>query len=306
MVDLIEASAVAGAKIFKTQHYHADDLVGQASKDWHERMLARQLSDDDIAAAKKRTERNNMIFLCTPHTEQALSFLIDLKVQALKIGSGEVGNWPFIERAADTGIPLIISTGMYDLGQLSHLIRILNDSRSPCAILHCVTAYPAEFKDVNMRSLESLHRMWAGAYGYSDHTIGTLACGIAVALGATIIEKHISLSTPGPLHSNDRAGAVYAPGELEKFIHGVGAARTTLGSSQKRVSASEISSMAWATKSITALRRIEAGEIITPQVLCVRRPGGGLSGGEVYKVMGKIALVDISEGAFVLPRMLKH
>jgi N,N'-diacetyllegionaminate synthase len=305
MVELIEAAFVSGAKIFKTQHYHADDLIGPASQDWHERMLERQLTDDQIADAKKLTERNKMIFLCTPHTERALSFLIDLKVSVLKIGSGEVGNWPFIEKAADTGIPLIVSTGMYDVAQLSHLTRILHEARSPCAILHCTTAYPVEFEDANLKVLEMLGRIWPGVYGYSDHTIGTLACSLAVAFGATIIEKHVTLFEAGPLPSQDRIGALTIPSQFGKFIDDISLAHKALGFNQKKVTYAEFRSMTWATKSITALRAIEKDEIITPQVLCVRRPGGGLSGGDEYKVLGKTALVDISEGAFVLPEMLK-
>lgn len=306
LFDLIYAAKEAGAKIFKTQHYHVDDLVGSASPEWYDRMKKRQISDENIAHAKDKVEQDGMIFLCTPHTDRALNFLVnDLQVKLLKIGSGEVGNWPFIEKAADTGIPLIVSTGMYNQSQLSHLIHILREARSPCAILHCVTAYPAALKDANLRAVEVLGRFWPGVYGYSDHTKGTLACCISTVFGVTVIEKHITLALPGPLQSQDREGAVDAPIGLKFLIRDISDTYKILGNGPKVVTSSEFKSMAWATKSITTLRDIEEGEIITPEVLCVRRPGGGLTGGEAYKVLGKTAQVDISAGAFIIPEMLK-
>jgi sialic acid synthase SpsE len=306
LLDLAVAAHEGGAKIFKTQHYHVDDLVGSASPGWYKRMEERQLKDDDIALAKEEADQRGMVFLCTPHTDRALDFLVnDLKVKALKIGSGEVGNWPFIKKAADTGLPLIVSTGMYNYSQLSHLVRILYEARSPCAILHCVTAYPPTWTDLNLRAIEFLGKLWPGVFGYSDHAVGTMATVLSVAFGATLIEKHITLAEKGPLPSQDRDGAIVAPRSLKDLINFVDNAYGCIGLATKQVASEEFRSMSWATKSVTALRPIEKGEIVTEEALCVRRPGGGLMGGEAYKVVGKVAKVDISEGAFVLMGMVE-
>ncbi|MBK8523297.1 MAG: N-acetylneuraminate synthase family protein [Betaproteobacteria bacterium] len=182
--ELIDLAKVPVRMVYKTQHYHTDRLIGPSAPDWRERLRTKEMPDDAIATMQGYCTSRKIPFLCTPHDENALDFIDKiLGVPAFKIGSGEVENWPFLANIAKRGKPIILSTGMYEIGQIKQAVDILaSNGCDQLAILHCVTSYPAEPSLINLKVMDQIRQFFSGPVGYSDHTEGTAIPLAAVAL----------------------------------------------------------------------------------------------------------------------------
>lgn len=284
---LVDLARDAGADVFKTQHFHTDRLIGPGSPDWRERMRPKELSDEEIARVHAYALKRGIIFLCTAHDEVALNFLDgELKVDAFKIGSGEVENWPFLENVARRGKPIILSTGMYTLDQVQKAAEVIWDAGGrELALLHCVTSYPTPPAEVNLDAMRQIRTVFSGPVGYSDHTVGTTVPLAAVALGAAIIEKHITLDINVP---NAHDWKVSCTAEtLAPFIAAVRDTEAAMGGWAKRPVVSEEAALSWARKSITAAIELDAGRILAATDVVFQRPGSGLPPSQLASVLGR-------------------
>lgn len=302
--ELIDLACAAGADVYKTQHYHTDLLVGPSAPDWRERLRIKEMPDEAIREMQVYSLERGMPFLCTPHDEQALVFLDQvLDVPAMKIGSGEVENWPFLAKVAATRKPVILSTGMYELRQIREAIQVLADNGcKQLAILHCVTVYPASPALVNLKVMEKIREFFTGPVGYSDHTEGTAVPLAAVALGADIIEKHITLDRDVPNAQDWKVSC--DPTNFAPFVADVRTIEAARGGGPKVLSDYEQRSIQWARKSITAAVDIPANAIIAQDMLIAQRPGLGLPPSRLAEVVGRRTCRPIGTGEVLTSELL--
>lgn len=231
-------------------------------------------------------------FMSTPFDLVSIDTLVPLGMDWWKIPSGEITNLPYLRHIARLCQPVIMSTGMSTIDEITRAMEILTsyglDSNN-IALLHCNTQYPTPMADVNLRAMDSLRSVTRGPVGYSDHTAGIEVPIAAVAMGAQIIEKHFTLdkSLPGPDHK-----ASLDPGELADMVRAIRNIEQALGSPVKQPSPSETPNIEIARKSIVAARDIKAGEIFSPENITVKRPGGGLSPMMWDSVIGLTATQD--------------
>ena len=323
---LIDVAHQAGADAVKFQTFSADRLVTKAAPTAayqsvatgnHESQFALlrrlELSPDDHYALVDRCEQLGIIFLSTPFDIASLRFLADeLHVPRIKLGSGEVTNAPLLLAAAQTGLPIILSTGMATLDEVEAALGVLafgylDSDRKPGAarfadaylqaqasellankivLLHCTTEYPAPIEDVNLNAMETMRKTFGVPVGYSDHTQGIAISIAAVAKGATVIEKHLTLdrSAPGPDHA-----ASLEPEELTEMIVGIRHVELAQGDGIKIARKSERANLAVARKAIVAARPIAAGETLSAENLTVKRAGVGIAPMRWWEVIGTAA-----------------
>ena len=217
---------------------------------------------------------------------------IKFNLDLWKIPSGEITNLPYLRSIAQKGGRVIMSTGMCDLSDIEAALKVLTSNGTPeenITLLHCNTEYPTPWNDVNLRAMHDIAKRFNVPVGYSDHTRGIEVPIAAVALGATVIEKHFTLDNnlPGPDHK-----ASLEPHQLKAMVDAIRHIECALGSGTKQVSESERKNMAIARKSIVAATEIKKGELFTPQNITVKRPGGGISPMKWDEVIGTIASHD--------------
>lgn len=301
---LVDAAAEAGADLVKFQTFKADKIASGAAKkasyqarneggteaDSQLEMLKRlELSEADHAALIDHCAMRGIGFFSTGFDLDSLDFLYRLGFDQFKIPSGEITNLPYLRRLAGFGRDLIVSTGMASMGDIEAAIEAIEAAGLPRAritVLHCTTEYPAPFEEVNLRAMNTIGQAFGVRVGYSDHTQGIEVSLAAVALGATVIEKHFTLdrTLPGPDHA-----ASLEPDELKALVKGIRRIEKALGRSEKRRTASEVGNLAVARKSIVAARAIAAGELFSDGNLTAKRPGTGISPMRWDEVTGRAA-----------------
>lgn len=306
---LVDAAKTAGADCIKFQTFRAQNLVSRnAGKADYQKdttgdgsqadMLTKlELSYDAFSRLKQYCGEVGITFLSTPFDLESAAFLDELGVPFWKIPSGEVTNLPYLEALAKTGRPVVMSTGMCEMGEIEAALRVLRENgTSDIRLLHCNTEYPTPFADVNLRAMETMRRAFGVEVGYSDHTKGIEVPIAAVALGATIIEKHFTLdrNMEGPDHK-----ASLEPDELAAMVSAIRNIEQALGSGKKTASPSERKNIAVARKSIVAKRSIKAGERLTEDNLTVKRPGSGVSPMRWRDVLGTAAIRDFEEDEMI-------
>ena len=242
---------------------------------------------EDYAPLKALCDEVGIGFMSTPFDLVSIDCLDALKMDYWKIPSGEITNLPYLRKIGAKGERVILSTGMSELYEIEAALDVLEKAgtvREKVILLHCNTQYPTPMEDVNLRAMDSLRSLGVGGVGYSDHTVGIEVPVAAVALGATVIEKHFTLdkALPGPDHK-----ASLEPGELAAMVSAIRNIEQALGTGEKHVSPSERANMEVARKSIVASRDIEAGEVFTVENIAVKRPGNGVSPMLWDSVIGK-------------------
>lgn len=307
---LVDAARQAGADAVKFQTFKASLLASRSAPkaayqlrstvagESQQAMLERlQLSRADHLPLMERCRASGMAFLSSPFDLESLALLDSLGLPALKIPSGEITNPDFLKAAARLGKPIILSTGMSWLGEVETAVRAIEDAGNPpLVLLHCVSAYPSDPADSNLRAMETLARAFGRPVGWSDHTMGIETSLAAVALGACVVEKHFTLdcSMPGPDHR-----ASLEPDGLAALVRGVRIVESALGDGLKRPARSEADTARVARKSLTAARDIRAGEALSEAMVLVRRPGDGLSPSSLELLLGRRAAQDIPEGSLL-------
>ena len=312
---LIDVAANAGADAVKFQTFKASRLVtaeapkadyqkkgsggGGSQLEMLERLeLTREMHLDLMAHCRSR----DIEFLSSPFEESSVDLLVELGLQILKIPSGEITNVPFLEHVARKDIPVILSTGMASLSEVREAVEIFGAAKDRnLVLLHCISSYPAPPEDSNLRAMNTMRAAFRVPVGYSDHTAGTEVALAAVALGACVIEKHITLdrSLPGPDHQ-----ASLEPAELECLVKGIRKVESALGHDRKEPVLSERNAADVARKSIVANCDIPAGCIITAEMLAMKRPGTGLPSAMAVRITGRRTRTAISAGTLISLEML--
>jgi N,N'-diacetyllegionaminate synthase len=302
---LVEVAAQSGADFVKFQTFKADRLVTrQAAKaDYQRQLTAEDESQYDMirrleltpemhVALIEHCARQGIRFLSTGFDIESLDLLAGFGMPLFKIPSGEITNLPYLQHIGRMGTPVILSTGMADMAEIGAALDVLERAGTPrqqITVLHCNTEYPSPMRDVNLRAMLSIRDAYGVQVGYSDHTAGIEVPIAAVALGATIIEKHFTLdrNLPGPDHQ-----ASLEPGELKAMVTAIRNIELALGDGVKRPSASEVKNIPIARKSLVAAGPIRAGEPFTRANLAVKRPGTGVSPMRMDGVLGRVARRD--------------
>lgn len=304
---MVEVAKECGVDYIKFQTFKADKIANKfamqadyQTRNLHEEssqveMLRKlELKDNDFVLLRDYCEELGIKFMSTPFDFESIDYLARLGMDYMKVPSGEITNLPYLRKIASKGIPVIMSTGMCRLGEIEDAMDILYKGgmlTEQITLLHCNTEYPTPMTDVNLRAMETLRSAFGTKVGYSDHTRGIEVPIAAVAMGATVIEKHFTLdkTLPGPDHV-----ASLEPSELKAMVDAIRNIELASGTSAKRVSSSERKNIAVARKSIVAAKDIKAGECLTEDNLTVKRPGSGISPMLWDSVIGKKAIRDFA------------
>jgi N,N'-diacetyllegionaminate synthase len=288
--EMVKAASEAGADYIKFQTFVTGNLVskdaGQAEyqkknlgteSSQFEMLKSLELSENDHYEIIESCNRNKIAFFSTAFDLESIDLLIRLQIPLWKIPSGEITNLPYLRKIGSLKSKVIISTGMATLGEIEAAIAVLEVSgtkRDQITVLHCTTEYPAPLDEVNLKAMVTIGEAFKIRFGYSDHTEGIEIPMAAVAMGATIIEKHFTLdrNMQGPDHK-----ASLEPLALKKMIEGIRNIERALGDGIKIPSPGEIKNKVAARKSIVAAKHISKGEVLSGENLTVKRPGDGLS-----------------------------
>ena len=306
---LIDKGAEAGVDYVKFQTFKAEKLVTKQAQRASYQDKNTQNNDSQYEMLKKLElsqalhqelmdycNQKGVKFLSTGFDSESLVFLAQLGITIAKVPSGEITNLPYLRQVASLFPEVILSTGMATIDEIKDAVKVLIDngvSKDKITILHCNTEYPTPMEDVNLKAMLHIQRELGLPIGYSDHTLGIEVPIAAVALGATVIEKHFTLdkTLPGPDHK-----ASLEPNELKAMVSAIRNIEKAIdGSGLKEVSKSEEKNKPIARKSIVASTNIKKGDIFTPENLTVKRPGTGISPMQWDEVIGKTARKDFEE-----------
>lgn len=313
--ELVYAAKESGANAVKFQTFKADTLVNKTaeraqyqkdntsnSSTQHEMLKALELSEDDHYLLSDLANSLGIEFMSTGFDESTIDFLVALGVRRLKIPSGEVTNLPYLEHIARTGLPLIMSTGMCNLQEVTQAIETIRPFykerlRENLVLLHCTSNYPAAYKDVNLKAMQTLAHEFNLPVGYSDHTLGILIPTLAVGLGACVIEKHFTMdkALPGPDHA-----ASMTPAEMNELVQAIKDTESALGTGEKKPADNELPIRDLVRRSVTLKHGLAKGAQISRDDLILLRPGTGISPAELPKIIGAQLKVSLAEGSTLL------
>ena len=305
---MIEAAKSAGADAVKFQTFKADEFCGDPGQMFTYRSQGKTVTESMLEMfrryefppsiwreIKSHCEAVGITFFSTPQNRGDLDLLVSLGVPAIKVGSDDFTNLPLLQDYAGTGLPMILSCGMSDLGEVNQALESAGwFAGRPVALMLCTSQYPTPPEDANISRLTTLQLAFPGLLtGFSDHTEGPLAAAVAVARGARVFEKHFTLDQdlPGPDHwfSENPAG-------LANWIETIRAADVLLGSALVRPTKAELDMRVLARRSVVALRDISSGAILDNASVGLRRPGDGLPPAMLQCVLGLTAVRDIKKG----------
>lgn len=314
-LQMVEAAASVGADVVKFQMFRADDLTtasaplaeyqkatGAVSQ--REMLRRLELSDDDFARVAEYCRVRRIEFLATPFSPRDVDRLVGLGVRAIKIASPDLTNVPLLQHAAQTGLPLIVSTGAALPEEIEATVHRLRrwGVLERVILLHCVSGYPAPLEAANLRAINTLRSRFGVPCGFSDHTRSREVAGWAVAAGACVLEKHFTLDprAPGPDHAMS-----LDPVQLGQYIACARRAETALGHGRIGMSSLEADVRTAARKSVVAAEAIPAGTTITGPMLTLKRPGGGIAPERLDEIIGRRAAVDIPADTLLSWEMLR-
>ncbi len=304
---LVNVAVNAGADAVKFQTFKAENVVSKqapkaeyqkkttSAKETQLEMIKKlELSFENFKELKDYCDKKGIMFMSTPFDIDSARFLKELGLEIFKIPSGEITNYPLLKEIGSYKKRVILSTGMADLGEIEDALDVLIESgtkRENITVLQCNTEYPTPFEDVNLKAMLTIKEAFKVNVGYSDHTPGIEVPIAAVAMGATVVEKHFTFdkNLPGPDHK-----ASLEPDELKEMVKAIRNIEKALGNGIKKPSKSEKKNIPIARKSIVAKRDIKRGEIFTEENLTTKRPGTGISPMRWKEIIGKKALKDIS------------
>jgi N,N'-diacetyllegionaminate synthase len=313
---LVDIAIQVGADAVKFQTFKAERVVtANAPKASYQLEVTEQeesqlemlrhleLSEQAHRELWEYCQRRGITFMSTPFDEDSANFLADLGLTVFKIPSGEITNLPFLRHVAQKKRPMIVSTGMSYLHEVEAAVEaIVEAGNQELVLLHCVSNYPANPADANLRAMQTMATAFSISVGYSDHTLGVEVALAAVALGACMIEKHFTLdrSLPGPDHR-----VSLEPDELARLVRDIRTVESSLGDGAKRPVGSEAKTSGVARKSVVVARDIPAGTALTEHLMVLKRPGTGLPPTMLTSLVGRIAKKDISAGTLLTLEMLR-
>ncbi|WP_349947375.1 N-acetylneuraminate synthase [Lacrimispora sp. BS-2] len=296
---LVDAASVTGADAIKFQTFRAKHLAvpdarkadyqientGQTMSQY-EMLKSLELSWQEFEELFQYCSFRRIQFLSSPFDEESLLFLDRLGVDLIKIPSGEITNYGYLKRIASLKKPVILSTGMSTEEEVGEALEILEEGGEEITLLHCSSSYPALMQDVNLNAMDTLRRKFHKQVGYSDHTPGIEVAIAAAALGACVIEKHMTLdkTMPGPDHR-----ASLEPDEFQQMVDSIRNIELALGDGLKKPTQAELKNRDYVRKYLVASREIKKGEVFTLQNLCTKRCGYGISPMRIHSLLGKTA-----------------
>ena len=309
---LIDVASNSGADAVKFQTFKAENLVSKNAQKAEYQKKTTDISESQFDMIKKLEldvnthkeliaycQEKNIMFLSTPFDHDSIDFLNELGLKIFKIPSGDITNFPYLKRVGALGKQVILSTGMSTLKEVGDALTILvgtGTQKANITVLHANTMYPTPMEDVNLNAMLAIQEEFGVAIGYSDHTLGIEVDIAAVAMGASIIEKHLTLdkTMEGPDHK-----ASLEPEELKDMVVAIRNIENALGSYEKKPSPSEIVNMDVARKSIVASCIIKKGELLSDKNLIAKRPGTGLSPMKWDAVIGTKATKNYQEDELI-------
>lgn len=305
--EMVGRAAEAGASAIKFQTIVPEKLVGPRDKERLEQLRKLQLSYADFEKLALVAKREKIIFLSTPFDLESVSFLSPL-VAAFKIASGDNNFFPLIQAIARSAKPILLSSGMTDLDQISATKEYIESVwrehriRQELAILHCVVSYPTRNQDANLLAIRTLQKLGT-TVGYSDHTLGVEAAVLAVALGARVIEKHFTLDKNFSSFRDHQLSA--DPHDFQEMVLKINETVLLLGNGRKQILECEQENSTKARRSITSKFDLKKGHVLSWEDLTWVRPATGLLPGEEDKLVGKEIVRDIKAGENILPDQIK-
>jgi len=302
--ELIEAACSSGADCIKFQAFSADELVTKKApkaeyqkqekeESQYDMLLKLELSEEDFRKIAFRCSNRPLDFLATPFSPKWVKIFCDIGVKGFKISSGSITSLNLLKAIAKTKLPVILSTGMSEIEDIRRAVEVLRGHGcDDLSLLHCVTLYPTPIDKVNLFAMHALKKEFNVPVGFSDHTTDTMSGALAVAAGASILEKHFTLDRDmeGPDH---RASLV--PSELREYISQARRAYVMCGHCGKDISPEELDIKKVVQSSLVAKRFINKGETISEEILMEKRPATGISPMDLDKVIGKIVIRDIEK-----------
>lgn len=304
---MVVAAKRAGADVVKFQTGTAELIVSDEAQkaEYQKRATGAAESQLDMlrkillpveqfSELKDYCDEVGIAFMSTAFDLPSLDLLAGLGQKGFKVPSGEITNLPYLQKIAAYNVDTILSTGMASLEDIEQAMNAMLDaglSKNKLTILHCNTAYPTPMEDVNLHAMQAMGKQFGVRVGYSDHTQGIEIPIAAVALGATVIEKHFTLDRQmeGPDHS-----ASLEPGELARMVSCIRNIERALGDGRKAPSKSEVQNTVAARRSIYTTKPLQKGEVITEDCLIMKRPGDGISPMQIGKVLGKRLVRDVA------------
>jgi N-acetylneuraminate synthase/N,N'-diacetyllegionaminate synthase len=312
---LIEAARDAGADAVKFQTFQSEKVVSPAaakakyqaeatgdSGTQLEMVKRLELPPEGFAELATHCRALGILFLSTPFDPESADLLDALGVPAFKVASGEITNWPFLEYLARKGKPMIVSTGMSEMDEVKSAIEVIRRAGTKqLVLLHCVSCYPAAAASANLRAMQTMEQQFQVPIGFSDHTLGAEVALAAVALGACVLEKHLTLDRdlPGPDHR-----ASLQPAEFAALVRGVRLVESALGDGRKRRMPEEEDTARVGRRSLVAACALPAGTVLKPEHIAILRPGTGLPPAMREQLLGRRLRQDVEAGTLFTPEML--
>lgn len=308
---LIDAASDAGADAVKFQTFRADRLAlddapqaayqrdGAGASSQVEMLRRLELPTEALGDLRAHASGRGIAFLSSPFDIESVELLVSLGVPAIKIGSGDLTNLFLLRSVADRGIPVVLSTGMATLEEVDLAMSDIRDhGNPPVVLLHCVSVYPADAAMVNLRVMATLEGRYGVPVGFSDHTVGLGVPVAAAALGAAVIEKHLTLdrSLPGPDHA-----ASLDPDSFARMVAAIHEAHAAVGNGTKAPVEAELPIRAVVRRSMVVARSVRAGDVVTIHDLTALRPDRGLSPLRLDEVVGRPAARDLAPGHVLGP-----
>lgn len=303
----MEVAAKAGANAVKFQTFKAEGVVSAAApkasyqlqttntaETQLEMLRSLELSEKAHVEIQTYCKELGLVFISTPFDTPSVDFLSEIGVQLFKIGSGELTSWPLLRHVAGKGKPIILSTGMSYLGEVDEAIRVIHEAGcNDLVVLHCVSDYPASPDDANLRAMKTMSASFDLPVGFSDHTTGIEVPLAAVALGASVIEKHFTVDRglPGPDHR-----ASLEPVELEKMVAGIRTVERALGNGTKEPRTSEMENRAVVRRSLATTQAVKKGTPLNATMLTTLRPGTGIAPKCLSDILGLKVGRDLAPG----------
>jgi len=278
----------------------ADDILEGAPEfgNWSYPDTRLELSDDDYHELKETADGLNVSFFASPWDERSTDFLVDLGVELLKIPSVEIKNPVYLEYVAKTGLPLIMSTGTADIHELDRAVSIIEKYHSKICLLQCTSAYPSRFDEIDLRVMQTLRNRYDVPVGYSGHEPGIHVSVAAAALGACVVERHVTLDhrMSGPDH-----GASIEMEELEEMVRQIREVEQAMGTPEKRHYKSEDVLVSVLGKSVVSKVDIPANTFLTTEVLTAKGPSTGIPASELPRLIGKRTKEYIAADSLIKP-----
>ncbi len=303
--ELISEASRIGADAIKFQTFYADDLIientGKANyqktnendrETQYEMIKKLELNQDDFIELYEYSLRKNITFLSSPFDLKSVDFLDSIGISAFKIASGEITNIPLIEHISSKKKPIILSTGMSNLGEIRSAIESIKKGIDKIILLHCISSYPTKYEDANLRAINTLKSEFNLPVGFSDHTIGITIPIVAVALGACILEKHFTLNKnyKGPDHKIS-----LDPEEFRNMIGSIRIVEKALGNGVKVPTNEEEEMKKIVRKSIVSKYDLAKGTVITKDLIDIKRPGMGIESKYIQDILGRKTVKEIKK-----------